>query len=323
MKKICMIIPYFGKLPNYFEFWLNSCKYNETIKFLIFTDDRTKYDFPHNVNVVYTTLKAMKDLIQSKFEFNISLNNSYKLCDYKPAFGYIFNDYLKGFDFWGHCDLDVIFGDLRKFLPEKKLEQYDKIYRWGHFSLYKNNDKVNKSFLEYKDMSNNSLIYKSIFQTDESMFFDETGKYGQGIVNYYNKNKANLKMYNEQKNIADISVKYNNLIVYGSETDGKCIFEYTVEDNTSKIYSYYKSNKIIQKKEYMYIHLQKRRINVETSNKNNFLIIPDKIVDKDVIYINEKYFNKSCKRISTYRKYFYKMKIENLLKKYYYKRNKN
>ena len=315
MKKICMIIPYFGAFPNYFNLWLNSCKYNETINFLIFTDDKTKYDFPNNVNVIYMTFNEMKNLIQSKFEFDISLNRSYKLCDYKPAFGYIFDEYLKEYDFWGHCDLDTIFGDLRKFLPEKILEQYDKIYRWGHFSLYKNNDKVNKSFFKYRDIDNSSLIYKSTFQTDESLFFDETGKYGHGIVNYYYNNKENLKMYNEQKNIADVSVKYNNLIVYNSESDGKCIFEYIVENNTSKLYSYYKFGRNIKKKEYMYIHLQKRKMNVETGNKNNFLIVPDKMISKDINYIDKKVFNKLCKNITIYRKFFCKLKLTNLLNK--------
>ena len=60
-KKICLIILYFGKLPNYFDLWLNSCKYNSSIDFLIFTDDRTEYDYPKNVRVIYTSFEKIKE----------------------------------------------------------------------------------------------------------------------------------------------------------------------------------------------------------------------------------------------------------------------
>ena len=130
---ICLVILYFGKLPNYFNLWLTSCKYNNTINFLLFTDDKTKYDYPNNVRVIYTTFEEIRNQIQSKFDFRITLEKPYKLCDFKPAYGYIFNKYLKGYDFWGHCDLDVIFGNLRKFLPEEILKEYDKIYKYRTF----------------------------------------------------------------------------------------------------------------------------------------------------------------------------------------------
>lgn len=130
---ICLVVLYFGKLPNYFDLWLTSCKYNKTINFLLFTDDKTKYDYPNNVEVIYTTFEGIRNQIQSKFDFKISLERPYKLCDFKPAYGYIFNEYLKEYDFWGHCDLDVVFGNLRKYLPEKILLNYDKIYRHRSF----------------------------------------------------------------------------------------------------------------------------------------------------------------------------------------------
>lgn len=132
---ICLVVLYFGKLPNYFNLWLTSCKYNKTINFLLFIDDETKYDYPDNVKVIYTTFENIKNQIQSKFDFNISLKKPYKLCDYKPAYGYIFNEYLEKYDLWGHCDLDVIFGNLRKFLSEEILMQNDKIYRHRSFFI--------------------------------------------------------------------------------------------------------------------------------------------------------------------------------------------
>ena len=42
--KIKIVIPYFGRFPNYFEFFLKSCEANDEIKFLVFTD-QTKVFF--------------------------------------------------------------------------------------------------------------------------------------------------------------------------------------------------------------------------------------------------------------------------------------
>lgn len=58
---------------------------------------------------------------------NISSDNPsyYKVIDLKPMFGVLFKHHLRHFKFWGHCDNDLIFGDLRKFLYPKLLEAND------------------------------------------------------------------------------------------------------------------------------------------------------------------------------------------------------
>ena len=60
MKSICYIVPYFGKLPSGFQLWLMSCKMNPTIDWLIFTDDKTEYDYPENVKVNYCTFDDIR-----------------------------------------------------------------------------------------------------------------------------------------------------------------------------------------------------------------------------------------------------------------------
>ena len=307
---ICLIILYFGKLPNYFEFWLSSCKYNKSINFLLFTDDKTKFDFPDNVKVIYTTFEDIKNCIQSKFDFEIALDRPYKLCDYKPTYGYIFSDYLSKFDFWGHCDLDVIFGNLRKFLPEDVLEKYDKIYRAAHFSLYKNNERVNKSFMEFKD-KNNEAIYKNVYSSNESFFFDENGKNNDGILKFFDKN--GLSMYANKENIADISIKYNNLLMlYNVNKMHPSIFEYNNNDNQSKLYAYIKIKGEIHKTEYMYVHLQKRKMEILTKNTNRFLIIPNKFIDELDVIQN---FKKLKKKITIFRKDYIKAECIKKMKK--------
>lgn len=143
---ILLIIPYFGKFNNFFPFFLESCKNNSSVNWLIVTDDRTKYNYPPNIKVIYMTFAQLKNKIEDCFPFKISLEKPYKLCDYKPAYGMIFNDEIQGYDFWGYCDNDLIFGDIRSFLTEEILRDREKVLSRGHLSLYRNNPRMNSFF---------------------------------------------------------------------------------------------------------------------------------------------------------------------------------
>ena len=71
---------------------------------------------PPNVAVQRCEFGDLAKRIWSLFDFEISLERPYKLCDFRPAFGEIFADELAGYDFWGHSDLDLIFGQIREHL---------------------------------------------------------------------------------------------------------------------------------------------------------------------------------------------------------------
>ena len=138
MYSIAYVVPYFGKFPKGFQFWLLSCKCNPSIDWLIFTDDKTPYDYPENVKVTYWSFDQMKKKVQAVYDFPVLLERPYKLCDFKPAYGEIFADELKGYDFWGHCDIDLVWGNIRKFYTDDVLNQYEKVGFNGHSNLYKN-----------------------------------------------------------------------------------------------------------------------------------------------------------------------------------------
>ncbi len=114
MNSICYVVPYFGTLPKTsFRLWLKSCKANPTVNWIIFTDDKTEYDYPDNVKVYYTTLDEIRERFQSFYDFPIVLDRGWKLCDYKIAYGEIFEKELKGYDFWGNCDIDLMWGNIK------------------------------------------------------------------------------------------------------------------------------------------------------------------------------------------------------------------
>ncbi len=117
-------------------------------------------------------LDEINELATAKLGFKVKISNGYKLCDFKPAYGLLFSELIKGFDFWGHGDLDMIFGDIREFMTEELLETYDLVsvrhdFLTGQFLLFRNNYKMNSMFQLSKD-------YQRVMESDQHHCFDET-----------------------------------------------------------------------------------------------------------------------------------------------------
>jgi len=186
----------------------------------------------------------LRDLVQSKFDFKIALYKPYKICDFRPAFGLIFEEYLQDYDFWGHCDFDMIFGDLRKYFTEELLNSYDKILPLGHLSLYRNNLENNKRFiLDGSEVGD----FKTVFMTDKAYAFDEI----RGIGQIFKKN--NYAFYDERI-FADISTKHKRFKLGLKDINYKNqIFTF---DN-GKIFREFFINGNYKKDEFIYIHIRK------------------------------------------------------------------
>ena len=173
MTRIAFIIPYFGKYPWYFPFFLHSCRYNPTVDFLIFTDNETpELDLPDNVRIIPFTLEQFRIQASQALEFEVAIDHGYKLCDFKPAYGYIFADYIREYDFWGYCDIDVIFGNIRLYMTDELLKAYDVIsarhdYLTGCFALYRNQQYFRELFKQSKD-------WRKVYTNLRYVFFDET-----------------------------------------------------------------------------------------------------------------------------------------------------
>ncbi|WP_347230516.1 DUF6625 family protein [Streptococcus oralis] len=108
-----IIIPYFGRLLEFIPYFLLTAKRSKRIDFLIYTEQKVEQFSKVNAqNISFDTLKKK---IQSKFDFRISLDTLYKLCDYKVAYGFIFKEELENYDYWQFCDTDVLLGDIYHF----------------------------------------------------------------------------------------------------------------------------------------------------------------------------------------------------------------
>lgn len=165
-----LILPYFGTFSNYFPLFLRSCGVNSSVDFLVFTDDTTPYDYPVNVRVVSMTFDEFKANAERKLGFEPCLPSPYKLCDFKPSYGLLFEEYLTGYNYWGHCDCDLIFGDLGRLLMPVLDQGYDKVFAAGHLTLYRNTPENNRRFMK---SLHGREIYREAFTTPSIYVFDE------------------------------------------------------------------------------------------------------------------------------------------------------
>lgn len=169
--KIAIIVPYFGEWPPWIDYFLISCLKNNEVDWYFFTDCEPRPLGGENVYIFDFNLDDFNHLASEKLELPIAINNPYKICDFRPAFGEIFADYLEKYDFWGYADLDLIFGDFNNFYSEELFTKYDIItgeneFIPGHFCLLRNDEKIN-SLYKYDD------IYKQIFISKQYFGFDE------------------------------------------------------------------------------------------------------------------------------------------------------
>lgn len=132
-------------------FFLESCRYNPDINWLIFTDCGVPENTPPNALIEEISYANYCALTGEKLGINFSPGNPYKLCDIKPALGHIHQNSLKHFDFWAWGDLDLIYGDLRAYYTPERLALYD-LYSTharrvsGHLCLVRNTERMRQAF---------------------------------------------------------------------------------------------------------------------------------------------------------------------------------
>lgn len=276
---LAFIVPYFGKLPNELPCVLKTIETNENYDWIIFTDDETEYEYPPNVIVYRMSFCELRALIERKFDFPIGLNSAKKLCDFKPAYGYIFEEYLQRYQFWGYCDLDQYFGDLSKFISFEYLNQYDKVFSLGHMTIYRNNQTMNRLFMNRDQRENLQYSsYVDIFKGEKIYVFDEWPEENACINRIAEQNHvrcaydwpmADILPYRSHY---ELSIYYTDRHEWSGEhatPNGMVLWE------NGKCYFVTNENEL-RKDEVLYAHLQKRPLNMKAFHAEIevFMIIP-------------------------------------------------
>lgn len=275
---IAFILPYFGKFDKLFPLWLISCKWNSNIDWLIFTDDETMYDYPTNVKVHYMSFADLRKKIQSLYDLPISLDSPYRLCNFKPAYGEIFEEYLKGYDAWGFCDNDMIYGQIIANIPSNSFENY-KVGKYGHLSFIPNTYKSNRLY-RLGD------AYKIAFATPRPLFFDE-GCFMKIL------SKFGYKEYSFH--IADLLPRVKPHIVLNEEGREWMNEAHCFVWDKGKLWRYYVTKKnTIDKEEYVYIHFLKRPMEVDVNIELDrpIVIVPNKIFNIELSKITPSFLRR-------------------------------
>jgi hypothetical protein len=156
MKK-CLILLEFGNPLGWTQKFIDQVQHLAYYgwSFLIFTPN--KYESKGYIKVVPMTIEGFNNLVEQKLGINPGMVitdkgiPSFHITDFYVMLGKIFEDYLKGYDFWGTIGNDCVVGRLDHFVPDSELEDCDV---WtddigqfnANFALWRNEEKINTLF---------------------------------------------------------------------------------------------------------------------------------------------------------------------------------
>lgn len=300
MNSIIVILPYFGKLPEMFPFWLESCKQNETINFLIVTDQQISSS-AQNIKNLNSSLFAIKKKIETVLGMKVWLEKPYKLCDFKAIYNKIFYEHVDKYDFWGYCDCDLIFGDIRAFLTDELLNSYDYILGLGHFHIQRTKDeKYERVWKSARGLWHN-IQWREVFASSQNEWFDELpyGVAGQYYTLYpdkfwsgfsihkrcYESPITNIPTFIDGYNCYDSYIKdpaYQNHIdrlqFWKREKCSELKNIVYIKEGI-KLYSVgINARGGIEKHQILYAHFYKRPLSAQTQSLTKYIIRPNAIV---------------------------------------------
>lgn len=268
MGTISIILPYFGKFPEYFPQFLLSCGANPTIIWQLVTDQDRPRCIPDNVKYMRMSFVSCQKMIKSIFGAYPA--EPYNLCQYRVAYWEIFPELVAGFDFWGYCDCDLIFGNLREFLTDEILSSYNKISWRGHLTLFRNTQKINSLYrIEipgYKTFSG------CISGSDGINLFDEVG------INKIFDHEG-CKIYKDLP-FADLRIRSNNFIcqhgLFDEATNRHQIFRWSPDLGLERIYIHANG---LHSQKIAYVHFLKRPMEKRIEDRNEpYLIVPNRFI---------------------------------------------
>lgn len=188
-----------GPLPKYFKIWLHTCKQNRSVSFLVVGSHVPKKSKIKNVKFIRMSFEDLKGAASSKIGINVNLKSKRKICDLKPAYGDIFDEHIREFDFWGYCDMDLVWGNLDKLTSEKVLRENDVVsvrgdrFISGACSFFRNNRKMKKLYKK-------SPSLKKVYSEKRMVSFSEAGNRKN-----YKKNIGKLSKIKSEGNIVSMT----------------------------------------------------------------------------------------------------------------------
>ncbi|WP_309215819.1 DUF6625 family protein [Lacticaseibacillus rhamnosus] len=125
---------------------------------------------------------------------------------------------MKDSDWWGYFDVDLVFGNISKFLKDSYLDSYDRIFTHGALTLYRNNNFMNNLWnynFNLPEVPNFSTV-----ATHTAIFaFDEWGwgkNKGRGI-SYAVQHLPSVRQFDDTTLFADLNPNTFNFMTANGE----------------------------------------------------------------------------------------------------------
>lgn len=171
VKPLLLISPWFGPWPVWFNFFVESCKRNPEVEWLIPTDQPCPENTAENVRYQVSSFEDYKRRAGTLLGVDLRAMTPYKLCDLRPCLGVIHQEDLEAYSAFGYCDIDVIFGDIRAVYTDDLLSKFDAISAaddrmCGHLAVFKNNRRMRQL---YKAIPR----WRSLLEAPEHLAIDE------------------------------------------------------------------------------------------------------------------------------------------------------
>lgn len=246
--KVIVITVYIGPLPSLMPLWLKSAGANSKIDFLVVTNQPTPVDVPANVRFQQADLASLRDHWSDQTGIQVALETPYKLNDFKPLF-WSLPDNIGTYDYWGYCDLDVIFGNLDLVL-RGRLGRYDMLLSEGHLRLLRNDERTREAW----QAVSTPRAWPDILTDPANFGMDEH----HGINRIFR--QSGRSWFADSGLVADIDPGFRQLRLLPQFSNFRCQGFYW---NNGAIFREAWIGGRRHLHEFAYIHLQKRRLEIE------------------------------------------------------------
>jgi hypothetical protein len=142
---------YFGKWPAWMNFFVESCRWNPDVHWRFYTDCGEPENRAGNIDYVPISFDDYKALARARLGIAFDPLHPYKLCDLRPALGFLHEQDTIGYPYFGYADIDVIYGNIASFYGEERLAEFDIVSTHperlsGHFAVLRNTPVLRHAF---------------------------------------------------------------------------------------------------------------------------------------------------------------------------------
>jgi len=188
--KVLLIVPYFGSFGPWVPLYLHSLARQQTVDLLLLCDTEPP-PLPANARRVAMTFDQVRALATARLRTTVRLHRIRNLCDLKPAYGLVFEDFTEGYEYWAFGDEDVLYGDIDGMLAPHLDGAADLVIpgtnsarmqgsTQGHLTVVRNHPRTNS--LAMRDPA-----YTHVLASDEHWAYDETSWRHGGEVSSFTK----------------------------------------------------------------------------------------------------------------------------------------